>query len=555
MTFAKIANQRIVLLTWFLMGLLGGYPALLFALPEGGEIVSGSGEIHEHTDGTMEIHQNTDQMIINWQGYNIGTSESITYLQPGSTSTSLNNIFGGASTINGQLSANGQIFLYNPSGILFGPTARVNVGALMASTLAISDQDFLKRLYNFYQDPDKPLSSIINEGIIQAGGYAGMLAPAVENRGTIVTSLGSVALASGKAATMDFIGDGLINFVITEEVSGAVTDTEGNVMQDRVSNTGLIRADGGLVTMTARDAGDVIRNVVNQEGVIEARTVMEKEGRIFLSGGSQGIVNVSGTLDASGNDSGEKGGTVHVLGEKVGLFETARVDVSGDAGGGTALIGGDFQGSNPDIQNAFRTYVGEGAVIEADAITTGDGGKVIVWADDVTRYYGSISASGGSVSGDGGFVEVSGKRTLDFQGNVELAAFNGTGGTLLLDPANITISTGADTNTNGFTAMSDNTEAFTDDSGLDSVFDITASTGSFNNVGNFTTIKLQATNNITVSSDWNVATSTGNTNVSIQLEALNNVEAPASGQLRYCSHCWSVFRSNGEMFTPKSGGA
>ena len=106
------------------------------------------------------------------------------------------------------------------------------------------------------------------------------------------------------------------------------------------------------------------------------------------------------------------------------------------------LVGGDFQGKNPNVQNAFRTYVGPDATIKADAITNGNGGKVVVWADDVTRFYGNVSTRGGAQSGDGGNVEVSGKGTLDFSGLVVTAAPFGRNGTLLLDPTNIEVING-----------------------------------------------------------------------------------------------------------------
>ena len=118
---------------------------------------------------------------------------------------------------------------------------------------------------------------------------------------------------------MDFVGDGLINFSITKAVAGTVLDNEGNPISDQVNNSGAIQANGGQVILSALSTSEIIKNVVNNEGMIEANTVVEKDGRIILMGGDQGVVRVSGTLDASGDDSGEKGGTAHVLGEKVAL--------------------------------------------------------------------------------------------------------------------------------------------------------------------------------------------------------------------------------------------
>lgn len=426
-------------LIWFLINLIGGFPTIVFALPEGGEIVVGQGSIHQHTPQELHIHQDTGSLIVNWQGFNIGVNETVKFFQPNASSIALNPVIGfDPTTILGNLFANGQVFISNPSGINFGPGSQVDVHGLIATTLKISNQDFLNRNYNFAQDPNRDLASILNDGTINASGYVGFLAPAVVNRGTIVANLGSVALASGNAATLDFIGDGLIKFALTEEVSGSVRDSEGNEIADRVNNEGLIRADGGQVTLSALDAGDVIRNVVNQQGIIEARTVIEQEGKIILAGGSQGVVRNSGTLDASGLGAGQQGGTVHVLGEKVGLFDTAHVNVSGDAGGGEVLIGGDFQGVG-DVPSAFMTYIGEDTLIEADAITSGDGGKVIAWADDTARIYGEISAHGGVQSGNGGFAETSGKNHLEITRTPDLSAPNGTGGEWLLDPISLDI--------------------------------------------------------------------------------------------------------------------
>ncbi|MGB7444799.1 MAG: filamentous hemagglutinin N-terminal domain-containing protein, partial [Coleofasciculaceae cyanobacterium] len=147
-----------------------------------------------------------------------------------------------------------------------------------------------------------------------------------------------------------------------------------------------------------------------------------------------GDVTSTGSLTASG-------GTVMVLGDRIGLLDNAQIDVSSETGGGTVLVGGGFQGKGA-VPNATRTFVDTDVQIKADALTTGDGGTVIVWADEVTGFYGNISARGGTEAGNGGFVEVSGKENLIFRGNVNTSAINGDVGTLLLDPINITIANG-----------------------------------------------------------------------------------------------------------------
>ncbi len=141
----------------------------------------------------------------------------------------------------------------------------------------------------------------------------------------------------------------------------------------------------------------------------------------------QGITIISGTVDASSLNT--TGGQVAIVGDRVGLID-ATIDASGVSGGGNILIGGDYQGSGT-IPNAQVSYVDKNSLIQANALESGDGGRVIVWADGATGFYGSVEARGGSQAGNGGFVEISGKENLGFAG------------TLLLDPENITIVDGA----------------------------------------------------------------------------------------------------------------
>ena len=140
-------------------------------------------------------------------------------------------------------------------------------------------------------------------------------------------------------------------------------------------------------------------------------------------GGEEGDVRVSGTLDASGYKAGEIGGDVKVLGHLVGLYGTGFIDVSGDSGGGTLLFGGDYQG-NGTVPNAKETFIGPDTRIFADAVNYGNGGKTIFWADRKMHFQGIVKGRGGKYFGDGGFVEVSGKEELFFDGSVDTSAAN-----------------------------------------------------------------------------------------------------------------------------------
>ena len=299
------------------------------------------------------------------------------------------------SSILGSLSANGRVFLVNPNGILFGQGAQVNVGALVASTRGISDANFMAGRYIFSGDGT---GGVVSRGSINAdGGYVALLGASVSNEGVISARLGTIALAAGNAMTLDVAGDGLLNVSVDQ---GAVNGL--------VANGGLIRADGGQVLLTAQAAGSLLQTMVNNTGVIRAQSIDTRNGTIRLLGDMQsGTVSVGGTLDVSGRGAGQTGGSVVATAHHIGLFG-ANIDASGDAGGGTVLIGGGYQGNNPSVQNATATYMSTDSTISADAVTNGAGGTVVLWSGDSTRAYGSITARGGAQGGNGGLIETSG---------------------------------------------------------------------------------------------------------------------------------------------------
>ncbi|SMD04444.1 filamentous hemagglutinin family N-terminal domain-containing protein, partial [Sporomusa malonica] len=400
------------------------------ASPSGGQIVSGSGQISQQ-GGNSTITQTTDKLGINWQNFNIAKGETVRFIQPSANSVALNRVLGSdASAIYGTLSANGKVFLINPNGILFAPGSQVNVGGIVASTMNMTDSDFQAGRYKLSGNGK---GSVINQGTITAtdGGYVALLGTQAKNEGIITANQGTVVLAGGKAATLDFTGDGLLNLAIDQKALAA-----------SAANSGLIQVNGGQVVMTAGTANTLAGTVVNNSGVIKAQSAVNKNGVIILDGGPNGTVTNSGILDVNGRNAGQTGGTIKVLGEKVELTGQAKLDASGEAGGGTILVGGNYQGKGTE-QNAITTKVAAGVSLNADAITSGNGGKVVVWADDTTTFAGKITARGGSVSGDGGMVETSGKNTLSVSGAVNAGAVNGKGGSWLLDPTDYTIDTAA----------------------------------------------------------------------------------------------------------------
>ncbi|UGA40086.1 filamentous hemagglutinin N-terminal domain-containing protein [Chromobacterium haemolyticum] len=225
------------------------------------------------------------------------------------------------SNIMGQLNANGRVFLVNPNGVLFGKTAQVNVGGLVASTQDLSVERFMAGNYRF---EGNSAAEVSNQGTLAAqnGGAVALLGARVSNTGVIQANLGKVALAGGKAFTLDFDGSGLVNLQVDEAAINA-----------EVRNGNLLRADGGEVLMTARASNTLLSNVVNNTGVIEARTLQNRAGKIVLDAGDNQRVNVAGTLNASAQGSflGD-GGQIEVKGKAVTVALATNVTTAASNG-------------------------------------------------------------------------------------------------------------------------------------------------------------------------------------------------------------------------------
>ncbi|MBD0334548.1 MAG: filamentous hemagglutinin N-terminal domain-containing protein, partial [Cyanobacteria bacterium Co-bin13] len=340
---------------------------------------------------------------------------------------------GSASVIDGLLQVSGSganLYLINPAGILFGPNSVLNLDGSFTATTATGIG--------------------FGAGWLQAVGssdYAALVGNPTgcafaEGGGGAIANVGNLAVSPGETLTL--VGGAVIN-------TGTLTAPGGQITIQAVPGENLVRISqsGSLLSLELATLPEAAQNPAAQP-----LTAMDLPA--LLTGGSSGIaVNLDNTLTLPGstvqvpgergdavvsgslNVSGETGGALQVLGDRVAVVG-ADINASGTSSGGTVLIGGDYQGQG-SVPTASRTYVDAGSSVSVDAQTAGDGGEAIVWADKAAQFYGSITARGGSESGDGGFVEVSGRESLDFQGTVDATAANGQTGTLLLDPNNITI--------------------------------------------------------------------------------------------------------------------
>jgi len=396
-----------------------------WANPTGAQVVTG--QVNISNNGNVLTVTNSPGSIINWQSFSINPGELTQFLQQSSSSAVLNRIVGqDPSQIFGALQSNGKVYLINPNGILFGAGSQVNVGGLVASSLNISNADFTAGKNNFASlTPTSSAGAVTNQGsiITPSGGQIYLIAPQVQNTGILTSPQGEVLLAAGHSVQLVDGGDPNIQVVVSAPT-------------DQALNLGQVLADGGKI--------GIYGALVNQNGIVSADSaVVGQNGEIVFKSSQATLLGGNSVTSATGAGTG---GSIYVLGPQVGLTDYATINASGQTGGGTVLVGGDFHGANPAIMNANTVTLGANTSINADAIQNGNGGRIAVWSLDSTLVAGNISAKGGALSGNGGYVETSGAQLAIATGtSITTAATHGKVGSWLLDPDDFNIaSSGGD---------------------------------------------------------------------------------------------------------------
>lgn len=392
------------------------------ANPTGGVAVVGQATFNtsqpNHLLVTTQNGAGTNYSAINWQSFSIPAGSSTRIEQPNAASLSINRVVTNTpTTLFGTLSSNGKVVLVNQSGIAVGQGAVVDTAGFTASTLGMSDADARAARLRFAADGATAGALQVQGQVIARGGDVVLVAPSVEVAKTAVVQApdGAVVLAAGQS--VDITGRGLEGIRLQVQAP-----------QDQAMNLGTLQGDAvGIFAGTLRHSGAISATQARVDG-----------GRVVLKASGDAFVEGQGQIAALRADA--LGGIVQVLGNRVALTDSAAIDVSAAKGGGTVLVGGDAHGANPQVANAQMAYLGANAQIRADATEQGNGGKVVVWADQATQFNGKISAKGGAQSGNGGWVETSGKQNLGFSGLVDTTAAKGQTGSLLLDPADIVIS-------------------------------------------------------------------------------------------------------------------
>lgn len=345
--------------------------APLCAGPQGGSVVDGSATISTAGKVTT-IQQSTSKAIITWQKFESTPTETIRFNQPGSSSLTLNRVVGvDPSFLGGALQANGGLFIINPNGIVFGPQSQVNVGSLVASSLNITDADFKNGNFQFLQG-DGELSSVINRGGITAseGGTVALIAPIVDNSGTIVAAAGRVILRAALNAGID---------APVPEVPRPVFEAAPRTAQGR------------NVRMATIGLTPLLEDVVNTQSTVAADKITRlSDGTTFLRGAG-GIVVNGGTVNVS--KPGGTSGTIALEGDlAVGLGAGSKL-LAGTSGGGGSV---QLTGAKTIVFSKPSGSSGR-ALLEANEVrlAAGEGESIIGDAD------GSVETRGGKTFVDG----------------------------------------------------------------------------------------------------------------------------------------------------------
>ncbi|BEP45142.1 filamentous hemagglutinin N-terminal domain-containing protein [Variovorax sp. V15] len=448
----------------------GAAPAMAQVLPTGFNSIAG-GVTMTQNGSVMNINQPSLRGIASWQTFSIGAGGTVNIAQPSTRAVLLNRVVGDgmsiqASRIDGTLRTSlignpnlpgGSVFLINPSGIVFGKGASVNVGGLVASTLDIANDNFMpagsenkafdKSEQLVFAGPANSLAQVrLEQGAsITAGpgGTVALVGGSVRNDGEINVARGSVGLVSASKLTMnlDFDGDGLTTFKVPldGQTTFKLADLQATdkTTTAQLMNTGNVAADGGRVVLMAAAADvDARQLVVSQTGVIRARSLSSRNGEIVLDGGQSGARSnemlLGGTIDASGTEAGVAGGSITASADYVRLSGLA-ADASGSNGGsiqvtGNAAVsmsadsvlrsnatGASGQGGTVDLSAGYVHVSGQ---IQARGAGSGAGGTITTTARQVeVTELAQIDAAGGASGANGKWV-VESKGTLNVDNTV-----------------------------------------------------------------------------------------------------------------------------------------
>ena len=395
-----------------------------FSLPTNEVIIAGDAQF-QHQENALNVIQSSDFLHTQYDTFDIANHESVTFQQPNINSVVINQVLNSDPTsIAGQLSANGQLFILAPGGLIIHDGASVEAASFFSSTLAVDK----------VTNSDIQLSAshsshgIINNGniSINGGGSLQLLSNKIINNGTIENKNGDVKLAVSDSALVRFSGD-----MFAMELDEFALD---GVIQ----NSGVISATSGNVQLNAMVRNQINELVIHNEGHIVATSAWQEGGDIYI-GSNEGDIENHGLIESVATANHDQLSHIQINSDRIANFGTIKNNAAdtGDAG-------------SIELNAEEVVVLMAGSLMQANGDVAGDGGNIKVFSpkNAIFRQGANIEAQAGFHLGNGGFVDVSGWEYIEINGRVSTLALNGENGEFLIDPYNVTIST--TTNNNSF---------------------------------------------------------------------------------------------------------
>ncbi|WP_367155891.1 filamentous haemagglutinin family protein [Methylomonas sp. HYX-M1] len=319
---------------------------------------------------TLQIDQHTDKLILNWKSFDVGKDNTVKFVQPGSSSIALNRIYDqNPSSILGKVVANGQVYLFNQNGFLFGKDAVVNTNSLVATALNISDDVFQRGITRVFDEDGRAALAIeagsgfnaatskilIDAGAkihVDAGGRIILAAPTIENNGSLAADAnGQIIMAASEDKVYLQAADSASPF------SGLLVEVDTG---GKVENVGSVLAKEGNITLAGY--------AVNQSGRLTATTSVDVNGSIRLLAREQHTA-IGDKLSAASTVRGEKDVST------VTFKKDSVTEVQADQDGGSAV----------DEQEQHKSYIevnGHDVAMMSGSTIQGPSAQVEIEASD-----------------------------------------------------------------------------------------------------------------------------------------------------------------------------
>ncbi len=397
-------------------------------MPSGPKVKSGNVVINGEGTSHLKINQMTDKSIINWNSFSIHKKGKVDFQMPSSSSTSLNRVTGSTpSTIAGSLNSNGNVFLINPNGVVISQSGVVRTGSFVTSSLDIKNEDFIDGNFKFNATPTSRGVSNSGKIHVNSGGNTALIGKYVENNGVVKAKLGKIAIGAGESITLQFQKNRMMNVIVPSSKLDKVYDIHGKSLKSLISNKGVLKAQGGVIELSAKTAQNLKLGTINNTntGSIIATNYDKNKGKITLNA-HDGHINVSGKIDASSKNGFTSSGQISINGQSI--HNSGLIKSNGGNGG--------------EIKLLSKTLLALDGKIEANGIKKG--GKIVVMSEEALFSSsnstlvakgniegGSIKSSAKSInitsgianvasqSGKGGYVDVEGEKVLLVNASVD----------------------------------------------------------------------------------------------------------------------------------------